>query len=74
MKFTDSSSITLTLSQAAENQYTFEIEDTGPGISAQDKQQLFNNFTQGRAATLKGGTGLNRLGEGTQFTLTLPKG
>jgi signal transduction histidine kinase/CheY-like chemotaxis protein len=58
VKFTDSGSITLTLSQPAKDQYYFEVEDTGPGISEHEKEHLFNHFTQGHAGTLKGGTGL----------------
>lgn len=58
VKFTDSGSITLTLTCAQENQFTFEIEDTGPGISKEEKESLFTNFAQGAAGNEKGGTGL----------------
>lgn len=58
VKFTDSGTITLTLSQATPQKFTFEITDTGPGISSQEQETLFSHFTQGTAGVDKGGTGL----------------
>lgn len=58
VKFTDSGSITLTLTHIEDDQFTFEIKDTGPGISKEEKETLFTNFAQGAAGTEKGGTGL----------------
>ena len=58
VKFTDKGSITLTLSQAAPHKFTFEVTDTGPGISQEEQKTLFNHFTQGTAGMDKGGTGL----------------
>lgn len=58
VKFTDTGTITLTLSQPENNQFLFEIQDTGPGISAAEQETLFSNFSQGSAGAEKGGTGL----------------
>jgi signal transduction histidine kinase/DNA-binding response OmpR family regulator len=58
VKFTDSGIITLTLSQGAPHKFTFEIKDTGPGISQEEQKALFSYFTQGTAGMDKGGTGL----------------
>jgi len=58
VKFTDTGTITLTLSQPDKNQFLFEIQDTGPGISADEQKTLFSNFSQGSAGAEKGGTGL----------------
>jgi signal transduction histidine kinase/DNA-binding response OmpR family regulator len=58
VKFTDSGLITLVLSQQSTNNFTFEIIDTGPGISQEEQKTLFSHFTQGTAGVDKGGTGL----------------
>ena len=58
VKFTDTGSIKLTLSKTEEKQYGFSIQDTGPGISEEEKSKLFSNFAQGKAGGEKGGTGL----------------
>jgi signal transduction histidine kinase/CheY-like chemotaxis protein len=58
VKFTDSGIITLTLSQESPSKFTFEIKDTGPGISQEEQKTLFSHFTQGTAGMDKGGTGL----------------
>ena len=58
VKFTDEGSLTLKLSQPRNNQFTFEVVDTGPGLSKEEQISLFSKFTQGTAGTEKGGTGL----------------
>ncbi|CAH9067023.1 Sensor histidine kinase RcsC [Pseudoalteromonas holothuriae] len=58
VKFTDSGEIKLVYSMVGDNTYHFEVHDTGPGISAQELQNLFTSFTQGSAGVEKGGTGL----------------
>jgi len=40
------------------DRYLFEIIDTGTGISAQGKENIFEPFTQGQEGKKKGGTGL----------------
>lgn len=50
-----------TMSKELENPWTgFFISDSGPGLTAEDKQQLFNRFYRGNAAELMevNGTGL----------------
>ncbi len=37
---------------------TIDVEDTGPGISAEDRQRVFTLYGQGESGTRKGGTGL----------------
>jgi signal transduction histidine kinase/DNA-binding response OmpR family regulator len=83
VKFTDSGIITLTLSQGAPHKFTFEIKDTGPGISQEEQKNLFSHFTQGTAGMDKGGTGLglsisfkqialeSALGKGSTFSFTI---
>ena len=58
VKFTDHGSLTLKVSQQVPEQFTFEVTDTGPGISEQEQETLFSSFTQGAAGAEKGGTGL----------------
>jgi len=57
IKFTPSGSVSLhvTLQQ---NLMHFHIEDTGPGIAAQELKLLFAAFKQGKAGEESGGTGL----------------
>lgn len=57
VKFTDHGSISLTVEQQGQR-YRFAVEDTGPGISEQDRVHLFEPFQQAEEGTLKGGTGL----------------
>jgi len=38
--------------------FTFEIEDTGPGIEGSAQEKIFETFTQGVEGRRKGGTGL----------------
>ncbi len=58
VKFTEAGEVRLRLVQPGENQYRIEVIDTGPGISAEEQQDLFESFQQGHSAHGKGGTGL----------------
>src|SRR6185436_537923 len=40
------------------NIFTFEVEDTGPGIADAAHEKVFQTFTQGAEGKRKGGTGL----------------
>ena len=35
-----------------------DVDDTGPGIAASDRERIFNPFEQAAAGTRAGGTGL----------------
>jgi signal transduction histidine kinase/DNA-binding response OmpR family regulator/ligand-binding sensor domain-containing protein/HPt (histidine-containing phosphotransfer) domain-containing protein len=43
---------------APSNIFTFEVEDTGPGIAGAAHEEIFQTFTQGVEGKRKGGTGL----------------
>lgn len=64
LKFTDSGSVTLrcrvTNNANSRANIRFDVEDTGPGIAADEKQRLFEAFTQADTSTTRkhGGTGL----------------
>lgn len=58
VKFTERGSVTLRLDQRDEDIYSFQIEDTGPGISRETQDRIFEAFTQGEEGKDKGGTGL----------------
>lgn len=64
IKFTDEGQVVLRLRQLAETPTTailrFEVEDTGPGISAEVRERLFSAFEQADNSTTRrhGGTGL----------------
>ena len=58
IKFTDQGKIRFSIEQTANNHYRFSVEDTGPGIDEQAKEQIFEVFQQGKQGELKGGTGL----------------
>jgi len=59
VKFTGRGEVTLRIRHAREMAY-FEIEDTGPGISPQDLERVFEPFARGSlpANAVDGGTGL----------------
>jgi CheY-like chemotaxis protein len=57
IKFTPSGSVSLRAS-LQQNLMHFHIEDTGPGIAAQELKLLFAAFKQGKAGEESGGTGL----------------
>lgn len=58
VKFTEAGSVALRLKIEDDDRYRFEVADTGPGISAEEQQQLFEEFRQGVAGHSRGGTGL----------------
>jgi PAS domain S-box-containing protein len=66
VKFTKKGEVELSLKFAPDNEnpekgfFTFEVRDTGIGISEQQRQRLFKAFSQADASTTKkyGGTGL----------------
>ncbi|MDX2494379.1 MAG: ATP-binding protein, partial [Desulfuromusa sp.] len=62
VKFTSAGSINVSLnfSQKSVNRGTFiiEVSDTGSGMKAEDKQQMFDVFYQGDGSGTKGGAGL----------------
>lgn len=58
VKFTTTGCVTLRISKEEERGWRFEVEDTGPGISAELRQRIFEPFQQGLDAKGKGGTGL----------------
>ena len=57
VKFTDSGQIRLSVGQH-ERQYAFDIEDTGPGVSEEARERIFEPFQQAEEGGAKGGTGL----------------
>ncbi len=60
VKFTERGGVTLRLGGTKNNQHhlVIEVEDTGPGISADDQKLLFKPFVQLREGAEEGGTGL----------------
>ncbi len=61
MKFTEAGSVSVRLAyETATERLTIEVADTGPGISAQARDKLFQRFSQidGTSTRSKGGTGL----------------
>ncbi len=58
IKFTDQGSISLLVERHANDQYRFEISDTGPGIDKDGMAMIFTSFHQEQAGIDKGGTGL----------------
>ncbi|EGU47791.1 sensor protein TorS [Vibrio ichthyoenteri ATCC 700023] len=59
IKFTDDGHVDIYVSLEEENQVTFEVSDSGIGISEQEMASLFDAFTQASGGLgVKGGTGL----------------
>ena len=58
VKFTHEGSVSLRTSAEGEDQFCFEVIDTGQGISEEDQARLFQPFQQGQAGMQSGGTGL----------------
>jgi len=58
VKFTDQGRITLRGTVPQPDHYCFEVIDTGPGISPEFRDAIFEPFQQADAGARKGGTGL----------------
>ncbi|HEY8900132.1 MAG TPA: CHASE domain-containing protein [Chthoniobacterales bacterium] len=58
VKFTERGCITLRVSEGPEDRWSFEVEDTGPGIPEDIQGRIFQPFQQGENAGGRGGTGL----------------
>ena len=63
MKFTENGSVTLRLGAARASAadpwlLSFEVEDTGPGISLKDQSRIFEPFVQAGKSSHPKGTGL----------------
>ena len=61
VKFTESGEVTLKVRRVGEPEqylYRFDVIDTGPGISEEDQQAIFQPFQQSTAGLSQGGTGL----------------
>jgi len=93
-KFTKEGKVSLIISEEAKNRIKFEISDTGIGMTENQLENVFEEFTQAETSTSKdyGGTGLglpickkltelmggkievqSKIGEGTTFSITVPK-
>lgn len=57
LKFTESGEIRLEVEQR-DRRYLFRVEDTGPGISDEARERIFESFQQAEEGNAKGGTGL----------------
>jgi PAS domain S-box-containing protein len=57
VKFTEQGQVSFKVVQDAQH-YTFMVEDTGPGISEQARERIFEPFQQAEEGEAKGGTGL----------------
>ena len=58
VKFTDSGTVSLNITPGKNNEYKFEIRDTGKGISEEAQTTIFEPFKQDAEGIKKGGTGL----------------
>jgi signal transduction histidine kinase len=58
LKFTDQGKVRVTAEVRANGRVRFAVEDTGPGIPAEELPNLFGMFHQGGAAPARGGAGL----------------
>lgn len=58
VKFTAKGKVSFTISILEDNRYYFEIADTGPGISAEDQERIFDAFEKTDSIVHRGGTGL----------------
>ena len=57
-KFTSKGGVALVLARQPEEDYCFQVYDTGPGLVAKDRIHLFKPFHQGTAGQQREGTGL----------------
>ncbi|MFT4925207.1 MAG: signal transduction histidine kinase/CheY-like chemotaxis protein [Phenylobacterium sp.] len=58
VKFTEQGTVTLLITPLADNAYTFEVKDTGPGIAEEKQTSIFKAFQQDEEGIKQGGTGL----------------
>lgn len=58
IKFTDQGFVKLAVNTVRDNNYQFDIVDSGPGISKAQQRSILEPFTQGENGHDKGGTGL----------------
>jgi signal transduction histidine kinase/CheY-like chemotaxis protein len=58
VKFTSVGEVFLGIKAAPEGCWSFEVVDTGPGIPAEEHEDIFKPFHQGSNAAHQGGTGL----------------
>ena len=58
VKFTDSGTVSLNIIPGKNNEYRFEVRDTGKGISKEAQKTIFEPFKQDAEGIKKGGTGL----------------
>jgi len=58
VKFTDSGRIRLAVGQCERRYYAFYVEDTGPGVTDEARERIFEPFQQAEEGDAKGGTGL----------------
>jgi two-component system, sensor histidine kinase len=58
VKFTESGVVGLNISVADNDQYQFDVTDTGKGIPAEAQKSIFDPFQQDSEGREKGGTGL----------------
>ncbi len=74
VKFTDEGMITVRVSAERKEKDNYrliaEVEDTGPGITTEDLNKIFNKFEQTTISLRKGGTGLG-LSISRQFALMM---
>jgi CheY-like chemotaxis protein/nitrogen-specific signal transduction histidine kinase len=57
VKFTDGGQIRLRVGQS-DRRYAFDVEDTGPGVTDEARERIFEPFQQAEEGEAKGGTGL----------------
>ena len=58
VKFTSQGEVTLTVTSGADDEYRFEVTDSGPGIPTKNQAEIFEPFHQDEAGIRQGGTGL----------------
>ncbi|MBI2503863.1 MAG: hypothetical protein HYW07_11600, partial [Candidatus Latescibacteria bacterium] len=58
VKFTREGEVALRLDRLPGHCYGFEVRDTGPGMTEEEQEKIFQPFQQGEAGMRQGGTGL----------------